>query len=249
MEGRRTGGTDRRRKEASIRTTPVRSLLATAVYSLVIAMIPGAGLAVAETDSLSAREGHAHARLFVAQAWPLPAGGGFVGVQQLFMPVAGYGFADRVSISGGITLLPGADRQYIALSPAVTLHSSESMAASCGAAYIGEIGGDGAGVAYGAVSLGAPGGSGTIGLGWGFRGEGLADRPSALAGFQLPLGRGTTLVSENWIPLDLDPAILSAGLRFTSGRTAVDLAVWLPAWRWGGAGLPVVPWVSLAWGF
>ncbi len=200
------------------------------------------------TDSLASHPADTRL-LFTPSAWPIDAGEGYFALYELFFPFVGVGVTDFFSVAGGISIVPGADHHYLMIAPKVTPWATERLAVAGGLTYIGRTGSGGVGVVYADASFGPIGNSGTVGLGWGWSGSGISGRPVLLAGFLLSLGGGATLVSENWFPPDFDPAMLSLGARFTSGRMSADLALWVPA-RWDdSAGLFFLPWVSFAYGF
>lgn len=175
------------------------------------------------------------------------AGSGYAAVHDLFFPVVAIGITDFFSVSGGVSLIPGSDRQYVMVSPKITAYAADGLALSGAVLYAGGIGEEGAGIAYAGVTSDGGAGSGTFGLGWGWSGEEIDGRPVLLAGFRVPVSGGFELVSENWFPPDFDPAILSLGWRYSTGNVSVDVAAWLPARGDGSA--PFVPWISFAFGF
>ncbi len=185
---------------------------------------------------------------FTPTARPIDAGQGYVAVYELFFPFVGVGITDFLSLAGGISIIPGADHQFVMIAPKISPIATDNFAAAGGLLYIGETGGDGVGILYADMTFGDVDRSLTLGLGWGFSGRETSDRPILLAGFQLPIGGGAELVSENWFPPNLDPAILSLGLRFSSGPVSADFALWFPS-SWGDGGLNFIPWVSFAYGF
>ncbi len=227
-----------------------RMLLTGAVVALLAGIgQPGAAAQGPPTPGTPAPHPAETRLLFTPSAWPINAGDGYFALYELFFPFVGVGVTDFLSLAGGISLIPGADHQYLMIAPKVTPWATEGLAVAGGLTYIGKTGSGGVGILYADASVGSVGNSGTIGLGWGVSGNGISDRPVVLAGFLLPLGGGATLVSENWFPPDFDPAMLSIGARFSSGRMSADLALWVPA-RWDdSSGLFLLPWVSFAYGF
>ncbi|HLF14986.1 MAG TPA: hypothetical protein VI932_08885 [Bacteroidota bacterium] len=217
----------------------------------VSASIPRSGIAsIGPLDGPDAGTHPARTRLFFTPtARPIDAGQGYLAVYELFFPFVGVGVTDFLSLAGGISIIPGADHQFVMFAPKISPIATDNVAAAAGLLYIGETDGDGVGILYTDMTVGRIDRSLTIGLGWGFSGSETSDRPVVLAGFQWPLGGGTELVSENWFPPNLDPAILSLGMRFSSGSVSADFAVWFPSgWDGGDAG-NFIPWVSFAYGF
>ena len=186
---------------------------------------------------------------FTPTARPVGAGQGYVAVSELFFPSVGVGVGDFLLLSGGISLVPGADRQYLMFAPKVTPYSTSDFAAAAGFLYLGQTNGEGTGIMYADMTIGEIDRSATLGLGWSFTGPETSGRPMVLAGFQVPLGGGMELVSENWFPPNLDPLLLSLGTRVFSGPVSAEFAVWLPLGA-DDSGVPAfVPWVSFTFGF
>jgi hypothetical protein len=183
--------------------------------------------------------------LFLPDARPVGAGSGYVAVHDLFFPTVGIGITGFLSVTGGASLVPGFDRQYLMAAPKVTVYATDGLAIAAGALYLGKRGERGTGILHAEVTSDGRAGSGTFGLGWGYAGEGIGGRPFLLAGFRVPVSGGFEVVSENWIPPDFDPGVLSVGWRYATGLVAVDLAV-VFSMRRNGGGPPVLPWVTFA---
>ena len=71
-----------------------------------------------------------------------------------------------------------------------------------------------AGILYGVTTFGQPDASLTAGLGYGFVGGDLADRPMVMIGGEKRLTRRMALVTENWIFPGIDEPLISYGIRF-----------------------------------
>lgn len=183
--------------------------------------------------------------LFLPDARPVGAGDGYVALHDLFFPTVGIGITGFLSVTGGVSLVPGFDRQYLMAAPKLAVYATDGLAIAAGAIYMGKRGEAGTGIVHAEVTSDGRAGSGTFGLGWGFAGEGIGGRPVLLAGFRVPVSGGFEVVSENWFPPDFDPGILSIGWRYATGLVTVDLAVVVPV-QWNGGGSPVLPWVTFA---
>ncbi len=190
-------------------------------------------------------------RLFLTPtARPLGAGQGYVAVSELFFPSVGVGVTDYLLLAGGISLGAGGGQAiHHVRAEDHRRTATDDFAAAAGFLYVGRTDGDGTGIIYADMTIGEIDRSATLGLGWGIRVPRPPGRPMVLAGFQVPLGGGMELVSENWFPPNLDPLLASLGTRVFSGPVSAEFAVWLPLGA-DDSGVPAfVPWVSFTFGF
>jgi hypothetical protein len=197
------------------------------------------------TSAPSADHGGRNRLLFLPDAMPVRPGGGYLALHDLFIPSFAVGITGFFSIAAGASIVPGLDRQYVMIAPKVVPYSTANFAIAAGLLYAARRGDAGAGIAFAEITSDGDGGSGTFGLGWRAAGDGTGGRPVIIAGFRVPVPGGFDIVSENWFPPNLDPAILSIGWRYSTGRVAVDLAACLNAQPEGG-GASLLPWISLA---
>jgi hypothetical protein len=222
--------------------------------TLVVAMLIAAARPVAEAsapDSTGASPGPSEDHggrnrlLFLPDAMPLRPGGGYLALHDLFVPSLAVGITGFFSLAAGASIVPGLDRQYVMIAPKVVPYATDDFAIAGGLLYAARRGDAGAGIAFAEITADGDGGSGTFGLGWSAAGGGTGGRPVIIAGFRVPVPGGFDIVSENWFPPNLDPAIFSIGWRYSTGRVAIDLAALLNAQPEGG-GASLVPWISLA---
>ncbi len=108
---------------------------------------------------------------------------------------------------------------------------------------------DGFGIAYGVSTIGNSDVSGTIGLGWGYSGEDMMNKPILLLGGEARVSQSLKLISENWIFPDTDFSLISFGVRFFGKKLATDLALMYPLGANMGDGWPFFPWMSFAYNF
>jgi hypothetical protein len=189
-------------------------------------------------------------RLFLAPtARTLPQGQGYVGDYYLFFPLVGYGILDRVTLSGGMSILPGLrfDQQLLYLAPKVGLLQTPKFSLAAGALYMRLDWSDlltaSGGVAYGVGTFGSEDAAVTVGLGWPFAAGGTTRDPWALVGGEWRVSRGIKLLMEGWkFPGSSDVPVV-AGVRFVGEKIAVDFGLL----RVVGADMTgVVPWVDFA---
>jgi len=189
-------------------------------------------------------------RLFFAPtARTLPAGDGYFGDYYLFFPVVGYGVTDRVTLSGGMSLIPGVslgDQLYF-IAPKVGLVRTPSLALAVGALYGGAAlasEGVSGGVAFAVGTAGSEDHAITLGLGWPFVvGSGGTTNPWAMLGGETRLSDRTKLLAEVWKLPAADELPGVFGLRFFGERLAVDFGL-IHVFGADMGSWPFVPWLD-----
>ena len=195
-----------------------------------------------------------HTRLlFAPTARPLGNGRGYLAVYEIFFPFVAYGAGSAVSLSGGVSLIPTAAGQLVYAAPKVTVYQQQNRAVAVGglaSTFVGDDEGGTAGILFGAGTLGGPERSVTVGAGWGFVDDELADRPLLLLGGDVQLSNHVKLLSENYLLPGIDDAIiLSGGVRFFGDQLAADLAFFTVPAAWDEGGFPFFPWLGFAYNF
>ncbi len=171
-------------------------------------------------------------RLFFApNGRMLKKGHGYFSDYYLFFPGVAYGLTDKVTIGGGLSLVPGVglDDQLLYFTPKIGLLSSEKTNIAAGvllvafpSAFDSDV--NTAGILYGVATFGSADASATAGLGFGFAGSDLSEKPMIVLGFEYRFSRRVAWVSENWIFPGIDQPLGSLGLRFMGEALSVDLA-------------------------
>jgi hypothetical protein len=188
--------------------------------------------------------------LFAPTARPLKSGQGYFSAYQIFFPFLAFGIADFLTLAGGMSLIPGTEGQLLYIAPKVTPIQSGNLSAAAGVLYITATSGgtDGVGIIYGVGTYGTQNSSLTGGLGWGFYGDDIADKPILMVGGELRASNSVKFITENWIPPDADIALLSIGIRFFGESLAADIGLIYPA---GSeiSGFPFIPWLGFAYNF
>lgn len=192
-----------------------------------------------------------HTRLlFAPTARSLKSGQGYFSAYQIFFPFLAVGIADFLTLGGGISLLPGLENQIFYLAPKITPLQVKSFSAAGGLLYVNSTEGsdDGVGIYYGIATYGNQNAALTFGLGWGFYGSDIADKPVVMVGGELRVSNSVKLITENWIPPNSDVTFLSFGIRFFGENLAADLGFLHPA---GSriTGFPFIPWLGFAYNF
>jgi hypothetical protein len=190
--------------------------------------------------------------LFSSTAFPLARGEGYYWNAWLILHGFAVGVSDRFTIGGGLALYPGMDfgETFYFVTPKLTLTSGTGPQVAIGAlaGFIPDLGvgsdGTSLGILYGVSSLGTRERNLTGGLGWGYVGSDIANRPVIMIGGQSRLSRRVAFISENWfVPIDSYEGAMSYGLRFLGEKLSVDLAFVNSV---SDPVFPGVPWIGFA---
>lgn len=190
-------------------------------------------------------------RLFFAPTGrALKGGQGYFSVYELFFPFIAVGVTDYITLAGGLSLFPGADQQLLYLAPKITPLQLDKFDLSAGLLYIfvpNNV--EDAGIFYGVGTYGNETASLTLGIGFGFSGGDVEDKPVFAVGAELRSSNSVAFVTENWfIPENDEFQIVSFGLRFFGENLAADFGLIHPL----GAdtrGFPFLPWLGFAYNF
>ncbi|HET6569828.1 MAG TPA: hypothetical protein VFG50_17820, partial [Rhodothermales bacterium] len=168
-------------------------------------------------------------RLLVAPtARPLKAGQGYFADYEIFLPFVAVGVTDRISIGGGISIVPGDIEQLLYLTPKVTVFTTKHVGAAVGVLYgtTTRFEGDGGGLVYGIGTFGSPVHALTAGVGFAFGNGGLYKRPVFLLGGESQVANSIKLISENYFVLGFEgDVVVSGAVRFFGDRLAADLGL------------------------
>lgn len=192
-----------------------------------------------------------YTRLFFAPTGrALKSGQGYFSVYDIFFPFIAVGIGDIVTLAGGMSLIPGAENQIYYFAPKITPLHLKDLDVSAGVLYINALGVDfsGGGIVYGVGTYGSSDHALTVGLGWGFAGGEIANKPILLLGGEIRLTNSIKLLTENWIPPGTDLVVYSFGIRFFGENLAADLGFIRPS-KMGSGGFPFIPWLGFAYNF
>lgn len=185
-------------------------------------------------------------RLFFGPtARPLKQGEVYLGVYEIFLPFVQVGVTDRISIGGGTPLIfdDNSDRPFW-FTPKITLVSRPRTQVAAGAMHIVNVDDDSLGIVYGAVTQGTRDSALTIGVGFAYERFEDASAPVLMIGGEHRVRSNLKLVSENY--LFEGGGIVSAGVRFLTGRLSADLGLAAPI---GTDDVFVFPMVNFVWTF
>ncbi|MCP5063192.1 MAG: hypothetical protein GY936_12110 [Ignavibacteriae bacterium] len=187
--------------------------------------------------------------LFSPTGRALKAGHGYFSAYQIFFPFLAVGVTDFLTISGGVSLLPGADGQVLYIAPKLTPYQTEKVSVSGGVLYINFPGDDHTGgIVYGISTFEFDKAAITTGFGYGFFGGDFADNPMLVLGAEIRLSQKFKLISENWIFIGGETQLFSLAFRFFGENLAADFGLILPT-SMDANGFPFIPWLGFAYNF
>jgi hypothetical protein len=184
--------------------------------------------------------------LFGPTARTLKQGNGYFSTYEIFFPSIAYGVTDFITLSGGVSLVPGVDEQAIYAGAKVGIFESEVVTLGGGFIYA-HVSDTDFGTAYGVATIGSQRAALTVGLGWGFIDWEFSGTPALMIGGEVQLSNSIKLVTENWLPPDTDFAIISLGIRFFGDNLAADIG--LVTYTDVGDGFPFLPWLGFVYNF
>ncbi len=190
-------------------------------------------------------------RLFFAPtARSLKAGQGYFSAYEIFFPFLAVGITDFLTLAGGFSLIPGSNSQMLYLAPKITPIQIDKFSLAGGVLYLNSTSGDadGTGIIYTVGTYGDQSASLTAGLGWGFYGSDIANKPVLMLGGELRLSNHAKFITENWIPPSSDVVIFSFGIRFFGENLAADLGFIRPT-IFNTSGFPFIPWLGFSYNF
>lgn len=185
---------------------------------------------------------------FAPTARSVPEGTGYVVLHEVFFLSGAWGPGAGITLSGGLSLIPGAGEQLVWFAPKFTFMERENVSVAGGilaATLTGSA--DAGGILYGVTSFGSRVRTGSVGVGFLF-GEGeVDDTPIILFSGEWALGDRTSLISENYaVPTEGNGALISLGIRIRGSRLTMDLAGITHTAIFGdGDELAVIPWLGI----
>ncbi|MCG6912593.1 hypothetical protein LJE86_01615 [bacterium BMS3Abin03] len=185
-------------------------------------------------------------RLFFAPtARTIPVGKGYFSSYEIIFPMLAVGITDFITVSGGMSLIPGADQQMVYLGPKVRFYENENFSLGGGLIYA-HFNENSFGIAYGLTTIGSQMEAVTIGIGWGHENWEPSDKPFILLGGEVQVSNSFKFITENWILPET--VIVSAGIRFFGDNLAADFAFLRPLDE-EMDGFPFIPWIGFVYNF
>lgn len=192
----------------------------------------------------------------------LKKGEGYISDIYIFFPGFAYGLTDNITIGGGMSIFPGlslSDQLYY-FTPKVGFQTHSNLELAVSALilripnYTSDIGFsklENDSYLIGALNfvgtIGSEDKSLTIGLGYGFAGGELANKPTVTIGGEFRFARRLSFVSENWVLPGVDVPIITYGIRFFGETISVDLAFLNILDK--EAIFPGIPYLDFVWNF
>ncbi len=206
----------------------------------------------AVVDGVFRRNDPNRTRLFFAPTGrPLGRGQGYFADYYVFFPFVGIGVGDRVTLAGGISLLPGSE-QVVYAAPKITVYNRGRNSASVGVLAITSTGGrEYGGLLYGAGTIGSTEKAFTAGIGFAFSDDKVENSPALMLGGEYQLSNNVKLLTENYVLVGVAEGILlSGGIRFFGERLSADLGLITSPFILDDAeGFPFFPLLSFAYNF
>lgn len=188
---------------------------------------------------------HATRLFFAPTGRSLAKDEGYFGVYELFFPFITYGITDRVTVTGGTPIFPGAVGEFAYFGPKLLLVDAPKTQVSAGV-FAGVAGEGLGGVFYGVGTFGDRDNAFTTGIAWGFDTESGSDvysEPLVLLGGEARAGSNTKFLTENYFLLGESSAVVSGGIRFFGERLSADAGVALLLGEETACCLPLVNFV------
>jgi hypothetical protein len=185
--------------------------------------------------------------LFGPTARTLKKGNGYFSTYEIFFPSLAYGVTDFITLSGGVSLVPGVDEQVIYAGAKVGIFESEVVTLAGGFIYA-HVSDTDFGIAYGVVSIGSQRIAGTLGIGLGYEDWEFSDTPVIILGGEVQVSNSIKLLTENWLPPDADYIIISLAIRFFGDNIAADFGL-VTSTDVSTEGFPFLPWVGFVYNF
>jgi hypothetical protein len=186
-------------------------------------------------------------RLFFAPtARKLKPGSGYFADYYVFFPTLAVGVLDFFSVSGGMSLIPGADSQVFLLAPKLTFNPARNAGISAGFMTLKVPDEKAFTLGYSVATVDGAGGGITIGAGVPVNRE-SSRNVILLIGAETQVANGLKLITENWIVTGADGfGLFSGGVRFFGERLSVDLALITTRDVFNSRGFPFIPYVDFA---
>jgi hypothetical protein len=187
-------------------------------------------------------------RLFFGPtARTLPQGSGYFADYFLFFAVVGYGVHDRLMLSGGVSLVPGASNQLVYVAAKAGLVRSPTFAFALGGVWgtVPGVAGASLGSGYGVATFGTEDHAVTLLGGYPFTAAKVASEPLFMLGGETRLGSRSKLLAEFWKFPATDQVPVNFGVRWFGDRIAVDFG-FIYVFGTNPQGWPFFPWVDFA---
>ena len=153
-------------------------------------------------------------------------GTGYFAVYELLMPFLSFGVTDRISISGGTPIVPGAIGELLYFAPKVTVISRPGIDLAAGAlAFFVPDEDESLGLFYSVGTFGSRDNALTLGVGLPFFTGGddtFADRVVLMVGGEARMSQRTKFITESYFIPGESGGLVTGGIRFFGERLSAD---------------------------
>ena len=174
-------------------------------------------------------------------------GTGYFAVYELLMPFLSFGVTDRISISGGTPIVPGAIGELLYAAPKVTVISRPGVDLAAGAlAFFVPSEDESLGLFYGVGTFGSRDNALTVGVGLPFftgGDETFGDRVVLMIGGEARMSQRTKFITESYFIPGISGGLVAGGIRFFGERLSADAGLGFAVGDDVGCCLPVVNFV------
>lgn len=187
---------------------------------------------------------------FVPTARTLNKGDGYFAAYEIFFPFLTYGITDYLTISGGLSLLPGnpLENQIKYFASKIRITNDEQLTLSAGFFWL-SVSNISSSLIYGIASYGDYPFSISTGLGFGYSQENFTEKPFAMLGMEFQVSNNVKFLSENWVFPEVDGAVISLGIRFFGENLAADFGFFTHTEILDEGAFPFIPWIGFAYNF
>lgn len=193
---------------------------------------------------------HSTRYLWAPSAYTLSKGEGYYQNAYIFVNSVTMGVTDHFTMGGGFVLNPTfRDWQVLFLTPKISFPSQSKVKFGAGVIAVSffntryeyeyqptysrtrkGIEANLVGIGYGNMTVGNPDNNFSVGLGWAFSNTEIGSNPVLNFSYMGRMARKVGFVTENWVITGKEGiSLLSGGIRFFGEKTAIDLALIVPA--------------------
>ena len=180
---------------------------------------------------------------FTATGRTLDQGQGYFADYFLFFPFLAYGFHDRLTVAGGMSLIPGVEDQLVYIAPKVGLVRSDQFNLAVGGIYATVFDEGSVGAAYAVATVGNRDNAVSLLVGYPFSSEDIAEVPGFILGGETRVSGSAKLLAELWKLPDVSELPIIFGMRIFGSKLAVDFGL-VTALGAEIEGFPFLPWVD-----
>ena len=174
-------------------------------------------------------------------------GTGYFAVYELLMPFLSFGVTDRVTISGGTPVIPGAIGELLYVAPKITVSSRPGLDLAVGTiAFFVPSEDISLGLLYGVGTFGSRDNAFTVGVGLPFytgNGDSFGDRVALMVGGEARMSQRSKLITESYFVPGESGGLVIGGVRFFGERLSADAGLGVAVGAESECCLPVVNFV------